>query len=428
MSVLTGLLFGLAPAIQVARVDVSAALKAGSRNAQGEGGLGSAGRRLRGLLVVAEVAISLVLLVGAGLLVRSYIRLQDVSPGFEPDGVVSMRLGATAHQLESREAVLAFYRPLSDALAAVPGVAMRGAVSSLPFTTSVGWGSIHVEGWTPQPGQELQVDLRSATMDYFRTMSIPLMKGRPFTDADLPATADPVAIIDEPFARRFWPKGDAIGKRVWFDPDRKMTIVGVVGAVKQYALDIDGRIVVYLPGHWGTYQVARTSSDPAMVARAMARKIHEIDPTITVFDVQTMTERMSASMARRRFSTLMLGTFAGFALILAIVGLYGVLSHLVAQGTHDIGVRMALGAQRRRILIMVLRRSLVLTGSGIVGGLLGAAALTRVMANLLFGVNPGDLVTFTIVPLILVATAMLASYIPARRATRVDPVVALRDE
>jgi predicted permease len=369
-----------------------------------------------------------VLLIGAGLLVRSFARLQSVSPGFEPGGVISMRLGPSARQFQNRDAATAFYRPFGDALAAVPGVTLRGAVSSLPFTSSVGWGSINVEGWTPQPGQELQVDQRGATSDYFRTMSIPLVKGRFFSDADLPLAAEQVAIIDEKFAQRFWPAGDAIGKHVWFDPSRKITIVGVAGTVKQYGLDVDGRMVVYRPAPWGGYQVARTSGDPAAVGRDIVRKVHELDPTITVFDVQTMADRMSASLARQRFSTLMLGAFAAFALILAIVGVYGVMAHLVAQGAHDIGVRMALGAERRGILLMVLRQGLELTVAGSVLGLLGAAALTRVMATLLFGVSPTDVMTFSTVPLILVATAMLATCIPAMRATRVNPVVALRDE
>jgi len=237
-----------------------------------------------------------------------------------------------------------------------------------------------------------------------------------------------VAIVDEPFARRFWPNGDVLGKTVWFDPNRRITIVGVVGMVKQNGLDIDGRIVVYRPTLWSGYQVARTSGDPATVGRAMVRKIQEIDPTITVFDVQTMSSRMSASMARQRFSTIMLGAFALFALILAVVGVYGVMSHLVAQGAHDIGVRMALGAERSRILTMVLRQGMVLTVAGSVLGLAGALALTRVMSTLLFGVSATDVATFTAVPVILIATAALASYIPALRATRVDPVVALRDE
>ena len=346
--------------------------------------------------MVAEVAISLMLLIGAGLLVRSFVRLQQVSPGFDPEGIISMRVGPSARQFANRDASLEFYRAAGEALASVPGVALRGAVTALPFTSSVGWGSINVEGWTPQPGQELQVDQRGATPDYFKTMRIPLVQGRFFTDADWQTTAQPVAIIDEKFAQRFWPAGDAIGKHVWNDPKRKLTIVGVVGTVKQYGLDVDGRLVAYRPGPWAGYQVARTSSsDPASVARDMIRKIREIDPTITVFDVQTMPSRMSASMARQRFSTLMLGSFAVFALILAIVGVYGVMSHLVAQGAHDIGVRMALGAERSRILGMVLRQGLELTVAGSVLGLLGAAALTRVMASLLFGVSTTDLVTFS---------------------------------
>jgi predicted permease len=428
VSIVTGLLFGLAPALRAARVDLNTSLKAGGRNAQGEGGFGGSRRRLRSLLVVAEVAISLMLLIGAGLLVRSFVRLQNVSPGFEPGGVISLRVGASARRFETRDAANAFYLPFGEALAAVPGVTMRGAVSSLPFTSSVGWGSINVEGWTPQPGQELQVDQRGTTPDYFRTMRIPLVQGRFFTNADLPLAAEQVAIIDEKFAQRFWPAGDAVGKHVWFDPERRIRIVGVVGTVKQYGLDVDGRVVVYRPSAWGSYQVARTSGDPASVAREIVRTIHEQDPTTTVVDVRTMTDRMSASLARQRFSTLMLGAFAAFALLLAVVGVYGVMSHLVTQGSHDIGVRMALGAERRGILLMVLRQGMELTVAGSILGLFGALLSTRVMSSLLFGVSTTDLRTFSAVTVILIATAAIASAVPAMRATRVDPVVALRDE
>jgi predicted permease len=429
ISVVTGVLFGLAPALRAARIDLSASMKAGGRSSQGDGGFGSSRRRLRSLLVVAEVAISLMLLVGAGLLVRSFVRLQNVSPGFEPEGVVSMRLGASTRPFADREASLAFYRPFGEALSAVPGVSMRGAVSALPFTSSVGWGSINVEGWTPQPGQELQVDQRAVTTEYFRTMRVSLVQGRFFTDADLPSSAESVVIVDEKFAQRFWPAGDAIGKHVWNDPARKSRIVGVVGAVKQYGLDIEGRIVVYRPAANAQWHVIRTaSSDPVAVARAVTRTIHELDPTITVVDVRTMTDRMSRSMASQRFSTIMLGAFALFALALAVVGVYGVMSHLVAQGAHDIGVRMALGAERSHILGMVLRQGMELTVAGLLLGIAGAGLLTRVMANLLFGVSTTDIATFSTVPLILIGTATLASYIPARRATRLDPVTALRDE
>ena len=428
VSIFTGILFGLAPALRAARVDLNATLKAGGRNTQGDGGLGGSRRRLRSLLVVGEMAISMVLLVAAGLLIRSFVQLQRVSPGFDPEGVVSMRLGVSARQFENRDAAVAYFANFGDQLASVPGVKERGAVSALPFTSSVGWGSINVEGWTPEPGQELQVDQRAATTKYFTTMKIPLIAGRFFTDADMPQNAEQVVVIDNKFAQRFWPKGDAIDKHVWFNPARKLRIIGVVGTVKQYGLDVDGRIVVYRPTPNAGYQVARTSGDPATVARAMVKKMHELDPSLTVFDVRTMSNRMSGSMARQRFAMTMLGVFSAFAMLLAVVGIYGVMSHLVSQGSHDIGVRMALGADRGGILLMVLRRGTELTAAGVVAGLLGAAALTRVMASLLFGVSTTDVMTFSIVPVILIVTALLATYIPALRATRVDPTVALREE
>jgi putative ABC transport system permease protein len=428
VSIFTGILFGLAPALRAARVDINSTLKSGGRNTQGDGGLGGSRRRLRSLLVVGEMAISMVLLVGAGLLIRSFVQLQRVSPGFVPEGVVSMRLGATARRFENRDAAVAYYTGFGEQLASVPGVKERGAVTALPFTSSVGWGQISVEGWTPEPGQELQVDQRGASTKYFATMKIPLVAGRFFTDADMPQNAEPVVIIDNKFAQRFWPKGDAIDKHVWFDPAHQLRIIGVVGTVKQYGLDVDGRIVVYRPSPNAGYQVARTTGDPATVARAMVKKMHELDPSLTVFDVQSMSDRMSGSMARQRFATTMLGVFAAFALVLAVVGIYGVMSHLVAQGSHDIGVRMALGADRGGILLMVLRRGAELTVAGVVAGLLGALALTRVMASLLFGVSATDLITFASVPVVLIVTALLATYIPALRATRVDPTVALREE
>jgi len=273
------------------------------------------------------------------------------------------------------------------------------------------------------------VDQRAATPDYFRAMEIPVLKGRAFNEFDAQATAQPVAIVDDKFAQRFWPGQDPIGKHVWNDPKRQMTIVGVVGTVKQYGLDIDGRIVVYRPSlGLLSYQVARTAGEPAAAANAIVRAIHDVDPTIPVYDVRTMDDRMSDSLARQRFSTIMLGAFALFALILAVVGVYGVMSHLVTQGTHDIGVCMALGASRGGIVRTVIRRGMELTGAGIVIGLFGAALLTRVMATLLFGVSATDPLTFSLVPVVLIAIALAASYLPARRATLVDPVVALREE
>jgi putative ABC transport system permease protein len=429
VSVLTGIVFGLAPSLRTARVDLNSALKSGGRSAHADGGFNSSRRRLRSVLVVSELALSLMLLIGAGLLVRSFVRLQSVPPGFNPDSVISMRVGRTGMDLSNREAAVEYFRQMGERIASVPGVKTRGAVTALPFTSSVGWGSVHVEGFIPQPGQELQVDQRAATPDYFRTMEIPLIKGRFFSEFDGLPNAQPVAIVDEKFAQRFWPDENPIGKHLWNDPKQQMTIVGVVGTVKQYGLDIDGRIVFYRPslGLLG-YQVAKTASDPASVSASITRAIHSVDPTVPIYDVRTMNHRLNESLARQRFATIMLGAFSVFAMILAIVGVYGVMSHLVTQGTHDIGVRMALGAQRSRIVSMVIRQGMELTGAGVILGLIGAALLTRVMAALLFGVSATDVATFAAVPLMLVAIALVASYVPALRATRVDPVVALRDE
>ncbi|MBZ5620713.1 MAG: ABC transporter permease [Acidobacteriia bacterium] len=429
VSILTGIVFGLAPALRAARVDLNTALKAGGRNTQGDGGFNTSRHRLRSLLVVSELAFSLMLLIGAGLLIRSFVRLQSVSPGFNASHVVSMRLVANGgRSFQNRDAAVQFYRQLGQRISSVPGVKAQGAVSSLPFTSSVGWGGISVEGFTPQPGQELQVDLRSATSDYFRAMEIPLVKGRFFSDHDSEPNAQQVVLIDEKFAQRFWPHEDPIGKHVWFDPKKPITIVGVVGVVKQYGLDIDGRIVVYGPSGGGGYVVVRTSSDPAAAAGAIAREVHALDPAILLYDVRTMEDRMHDSLARQRFSAIMLGAFAAFALILAAVGVYGVMSYLVTQGTHDIGVRIALGARPGSIARMVVRQVMELAVAGIVAGLIGAVALTRVMASLLFGVSATDAVTFSLVAGFLGMVAVLASYIPARRATKVDPLTALREE
>ena len=418
ISIFTGLVFGLAPALRAAKVDLNSALKAGGRNTQGSGGFGASKHRLRNVLVVSELAFSLMLLVAAGLLIRSFVRLQGVSPGFSPDHVLSMRVGVGGQRFHN----------ISEKVAAVAGVKAVGAVTSLPFTSSVGWGSINVEGFTPQPGQELQVDRRGATTDYFRTMEIPLLKGRFFTDHDTVPNAPPVVVIDEKFAQRFWPNDSPLGKHVWNDPKKPAEIVGVVGVVKQYGLDVDGKMVAYSPYLGGGYLVARTASEPAAAASAIAHEIHAADPTALMYDVRTMTERMSDSMARQRFSTIMLGAFAVFALILAAVGVYGAMSYVVTQGTHDIGVRIALGAGRQNILRMVVSHGARLATVGIGAGLAGAFLLTRVMATLLYGVSATDGLTFSVVSVFLAGVAMLASYLPAHRATTVDPMVALREE
>jgi predicted permease len=426
VSLLTGIAFGLAPALRAIQLDLNSSLKAGGRNTQGDGGFRASRHRLRSLLVVAQLAFSLVLLAGAGLLIRSFVRLQSVSPGFRPDHVISMRLG-TAGQANPN-AGPAYWRQLFQRIAALPGVSAAGAVDALPFTSAVGWGGINVEGFQPQPGQELQVDQRGATTDYFRAMQIPLRQGRFFTDEDAEAKPTRSVLIDERFAQRFWPNQSALGKQVWFDPQKKMTIVGVVGSVKQYGLDTDGKIVVYFPSALSRFVVARTVGDPAAATRAILDEIRAVDRSRPVYDIRTMDGRMYDSLARQRFAAIMLAAFAAFALILGAVGVYGVISYLVQQSTHDLGVRITLGAQRSDILRLVVTHGFQLAGAGIVAGMAGALALTRLLSSMLFGVGATDAVTFSAVPLLLAAVAALASYLPALRATRVDPMTALREE
>jgi predicted permease len=431
ISTVAGLLFGLAPAWRAIKLDLNTSLKSGGRSGQADGGLLVSRHRLRGLLVVSELAFSLMLLIGAGLLIRSFVRLQNVPPGFAADHVLSMHVAAGGPKYPDGKAVVEFYREISERITRLPGVTAQGQIEVLPLTGAVGWGGINVEGYTPPPGQELQVDLRAASSDYFRAMKIPLLEGRYFDNHDS-SDGQQVAIIDEQFAQRFWPRENPIGKHLWFDPKKPLTIVGVVGMVKQYGLDSGSKIVTYFPSQQNPdgwmYLVARTSSNPADLANAIVREIHAVDAGVPVFDIRTMQERLYDSLARQRFATDMLGAFAVFALLLAAVGVYGVISYLVTQSTHDIGVRVALGAQPGHILGLVVRQGLVLAVVGIGAGLVGAAALTRVMASLLFGVSATDAVTFGSVAAILAAVVCAATVIPARRATGVDPMVALREE
>jgi predicted permease len=359
------------------------------------------------------------------------LRLQDVAPGFAADHVLSMHVDAFGTKYRERKAVNQFYREIADRITPLPGVVSQGVVSVLPLTGSVGWGQINVEGFTPAPGQELQVDLRAASSDYFRAMRIPLRRGRFFSEHDS-LDSQPVVIVDERFAQRFWSRDNPVGKHVWFDPKKPMSVIGVVGAVKQDGLDTEGKIVVYFPHRQqamnGMFLVARTSTDPGSLAAGIVHEIHAVDPNVAVYQVRTMQDRLYGSLARQRFATTMLSAFAVFALILAAIGVYGVMSYLVAQNTRDIGVRVALGAQRSSIVAMVVRQGMALAVVGIVAGLSASAVLTRVMASLLFGISATDAATFAAVPLALALIAMLATYIPARRATKIDPIVALREE
>jgi putative ABC transport system permease protein len=262
-------------------------------------------------------------------------------------------------------------------------------------------------------------------------MQIPLVAGRFFSEQDTPETPQ-VAIIDKKFAQRFWPGNDAVGKHLWFDAKKPITIVGVVGAVKQYGLETDGKIATYFPQQQGPdrgmFLVARSSSQDAGLSSAIVSEIHAVDPAVVVYGIRSMQDRLYDSLARQRFSSTMLGAFAAFALLLAAVGLYGVMSYLVTQSTHDIGILVALGARPGNILGLVIRQGMQLTLLGMLAGLMGAAALTRVIASLLFGVSATDVATFLAVPALLAAVALAATVIPAWRATGVDPMVALREE
>jgi predicted permease len=431
LSLATGILFGLAPAWRAIKVDLNSSLKAGGRSGQSSGGLHLKRHHLRGLLVVSELAFSLILLIGAGLLIRSFIRLQSVAPGFTTDHVLTMQVAANDPKYRQDKATASFWREIETRIAHLPGVVAEGAVSALPLTGSVGWGGVHVEGYTPPPGQELQVDQRTASVDYFRAMQIPLVAGRFFSQQDamdMPQTV----IIDQKFAQRFWPHNDALGKHLWFDPKKPITIVGVVGVVKQYGLETDGKIALYLPLQQdpdrGMFLVVRSSSEDAGLSAAIVREIHAVDPAVVVYGIRSMQDRLYDSLARQRFSSTMLGAFAVFALLLASVGLYGVMSYLVTQSTHDIGILLALGARPENIIGLVVRQGMQLTLIGILAGLTGAAVLTRVIASLLYGVSTTDVATFLAVPVLLAAVAFAATVIPALRATSVDPLVALREE
>jgi predicted permease len=435
VSLATGILFGVAPLWRAIKVDLNTSLKAGGRSGQSDGGLYLRRHSLRRLLIVSELTLSLMLLIGAGLLIRSFVRLQSVPPGFTTDHVLTMEVAATGRKYQddkNDKPIVNFYKEIESRVARLPGVVAEGVVSGLPLTGEVGWGQINVEGYAPPPGQELQADIRAASTDYFRTMEIPLRKGRFFTEDDN-ADKPQVVIIDEKFAQRFWPDSDPIGKHLWFhDPKKPITIVGVVGVVKQYGLETDGKIATYFPQQQfadrGMFLAVRTSSEATGLSSAVVSQIHAVDPDVVVYGIRTMQDRMYDSLARQRFASTMLGAFAVFALLLAAIGLYGVMSHLVTQSTHDIGVLVALGARPGNIIRLVVRQGLQLTGIGIVVGLVGAAALTRVMTSLLFGMSTTDAFVFGTVPALLVAVAFAATAIPAWRATLVDPMVALREE
>jgi predicted permease len=429
LSIFSGLLFGLAPAWQVARTDLNQTLKEGGRQSA------SGAHRLRGLLVISEVALSLVLLISAGLLMRTFVSLVKTDPGFNPANVLTMSLSLPAAKYKDLPQRAAFYQDLVRRVQALPGVQAAAAVNYLPLGGSNSSDGFLIEDLPePPPGQGFIGRYRVCTPDYFLTMGIPVLKGRPFTDQDK-AGAPPVVIVNRTLAKTYWPNDEAVGKRMRIDGPLKdypwMTVVGVVQDVK-HELNSPNTPDFFLPHAqdiWGSMVlVARTKGDPLNLAGDIRQQVWNIDKDQPVYRVRTMEQVRAFSVSLYSFSSGSLGLFAGIALLLAAIGIYGVMSYGVSQRTQEIGIRMALGARTVDVLKLVLRNGMSLTLIGIVAGLAGAFAITRLMASMLFGVSPTDVATFALVTLGLMLVALLACYIPARRATKVDPLVALRYE
>jgi predicted permease len=435
--VLSAILFGLAPALRVSRLDVQTALQDTSRTSSGVSAIWGRGNNLRRSLVIAEIALCAILLIGAGLLIHSFARVHDVNPGFNPHNVLTLELTMTGERYKNKEAVLAAYHELWQRLETLPGVTSAGAVTSLPLSQMFAWGPITVEGRVPPPGEKfINADVRIISGRYFQAMEIPLREGRLFSDDDV-ADKPRVAIVDDFMARQLWPNQDPIGKRLHVGGINEtsspwITVVGVVGRVKQYTLDSDSRIAYYVPQTQYVTRamnvVMRSSNDPVALAAAVKQQIHELNPDLPLYNVSTMQERFNNSLARRRFTMLELGTFAVISLGLAVIGIYGLLAYLVGQGSREVGIRLALGASPANILTLIVRGGMTLAFWGVGVGIGGALVVGRLMRSLLFDVGVTDVVTFVTVPTLLACVAFFASYIPARRASRIDPSTSLRCE
>lgn len=434
ISILTGIVFGLAPALHLSRLDLNESLKEGSRGS-------SAGRNpLRSGLIVSEVALALVLLVCAGLMIKSVIRLRDVSPGFNPSNMLTMNLSLPSAKYPKAPDRIAFYNKMLDRVGALPGVEAAGATSVLPFSGNFDGRGLAVEDHPKPRGEEISVDLYIATPGYVHAMGISLINGRELNEQDTDK-APLAAVINQTMARELWPNEDPLGKRIKFpgsdkNPQPWRTIVGVVGDVDQYALDRKPPMQIYLSeAQYPTSSmslVVRTAfelrGEPVATIAAIRGEIRDMDPDQAVYNIATMESLLSDSISLRRFSMMLLIIFAIVALALAAVGIYGVISFAVTQRTHEIGIRVALGASGPDILKLVVARGMILTLSGVGIGLVTAVGLTRFLQTLLFGVSATDPVTFIAISLLLTGVALGACLVPARRATKVDPMIALRYE
>jgi predicted permease len=438
-SFLTTVLFGLVPAFQVSAMSLHGPLQEGGRS----GTPGRLRHRLQGSFVTVEFALALVLLIGSGLLIRSFAKLLDTDPGFRPSHVLTLKIPIPSERYAKASKVRQFYEQLLDRAGNIPGVKAVGLTSDLPLN-GCGTIAIQVEGGRNAGGETPQAICQTWQVgNYFQTLGIPLLKGRSFTLEDR-IDGQPVAIVSETAGRQFWPGQDPIGKRIrWGVYTPWQTVVGIVGDVNDQPLGQPVQLHVYRPylqmadlffedsrfGEVRSMNLAVLSqTDPASLTSAVIGQIHSLDPDLAVARIRTMAQVVSSSVAGPRFNTLLLGVFAGVALFLAAIGIYGVMAYAIAQQTHEIGIRLALGAQPRNVLQLVLRRGVRLAGVGATFGVAAALALTRLMAGLLYDVSATDPLTFSCVVILLLAIALLACYVPARRAMRVDPMVALRYE
>ncbi len=434
ISIGAGLLFGLAPILNT-RSD-QGSLADGARGASGAGSLWGRGHHLRRALVVAELALAVSLLIGAGLLIRSFVHLQHVSPGFSAERILTMELTLTGAKYPNAVAVRDTYRQLFERLDAVPGVEASGGVTALPLSNFFAWGPITIEGRIPPSGEVfINADMRTVAGRYFEAMQIPLLRGRFFTQGDT-VDVPRVVIIDARLARDLFPGADPIGRRLKFGDARSTspweTIVGVVGQVKQYALDADSRIALYRPitqgGARSLFVVARTERDPRSVMSTATTIVQDLDAGVPIHRMMTMQDRVDDSLVRRRFSMVLLSLFAGVALVLAVVGIGGVMAYVVTQGTRDIGIRLALGATPASVLALVMRQGVLVAAVGVGLGLATAVFATRLVEGLLFETSRTDVLTFVATAGGLLVVAVLAVLVPAVRASRIDPLISLRHE
>ncbi|MCI0389445.1 MAG: ABC transporter permease [Acidobacteria bacterium] len=431
ISMLTGVLFGLAPALQSLKLNLYDLLKEGGRS----GSSGARQRRLRNALVIAEVALALVLLIGAGLLMRSFLKLQQTDPGFKPDGVLTLSFSLPRARYSQPEKTFDLYQRLIERVSALPGVKSAGATSDLPWTGYDENSGFTIEGKTFPPNQEPTARYHFVTPTYFSTIGVPLQSGRWFDSRDI-HLAPQVLLINQSLARRYWPGEEAVGKRITFSGQPKekdwITVIGVVGDVKDYPNSPEAVPAFYWPHaqqpSTDMFLAVRAEGQPLGLIEAVRREVSALDKDLAVAEVRMLDTIAAVGLAGQRFTLLLVGLFAGMALALAAVGIYGVMAYLVAQRTHEIGIRVALGAQARDVLRLIIRQGLALVISGVAIGLITAFALTRLMESLLFEVKATDPVTFIIISMLLAGVALLSCYLPARRATKVDPLVALRHE